>query len=147
MNRKQIDEMLNRYLDGATTNEEERILRLYFSTTQIVPTEWEAYKALFSWEARQHDSTSHGHSVLARTAQRPSQHHYFAIAASIAALLIIGAGIATMLQHSLSKNYAIIDGHYTTDAATIRSEAEEALLMVGATDDETFDAIDILAIP
>jgi hypothetical protein len=46
---------------------------------------------------------------------------------------------------SHSGNYAIIDGCYTNDAAIIARETEEALLLVSATDEETFDAIDIFS--
>ena len=58
--------------------------------------------------------------------------------------------MAMLLRSShaeLQQNYAVLNGHYTTDAAIVAREAEEALLMVSATDDDTFDAINILATP
>ena len=72
-----------------------------------------------------------------------------AIAASIAALLLLGAGITTKLLSPSNKpvNYAVLDGRYTTDEAIIAREAEEALLLVSSSDEDTFDAIDILDTP
>ena len=149
MSREQIETLQKRYLDGETTNEEEQLLRQYFTTTQMVPTEWKAYQALFNWEV------SGQHSVKSNdTALMPSRHTRYerlAVAASIAAFLLFGAGIMAMLLRSshaeLQQNYAVLNGHYTTDAAIVAREAEEALLMVSATDDDTFDAINILATP
>ena len=147
MNKEQIEKLLKRYLEGDTTNEEENLLRHFFTTTQIVPPEWEGYKALFCWEAsQQHPANSRS----AIPALKPSR---LAIAASIAALLLIGAGIMATLLHSshaaqqTMQSYAVLDGRYTTDAAVIAREVEEALLLVSVTEEETFDAIDNLEIP
>lgn len=149
MNREKIEILLKRYLDGDTTNEEEKLLRRYFTATQIVPKEWEPYKALFCWEASQQHPLVSDNATPAHTLKE----YRMAIVASIAALLLVGAGMTAMLLYSLHTeqqtvhNYAVLDGCYTTDAAVIAYEAEEALLLVAATDEETFDAIDILATP
>lgn len=151
MNREQIEQLLESYLNGDTTNEEEGLLRQYFTTTDIVPPEWRGYKALFCWEAnRQHSAKGNDGTLIPR---KPTRRYRFAVAACIAALLLVGAGImATLFSPSraemqTAQNYAVLDGHYTTDAAIIAREAEEALLMVSASDEDTFDAIDILATP
>ncbi len=190
MKREQIEDLLKRYLDGETTNEEEQLLRQYFATTQIVPPEWKVYKALFGWENDQRteqrepavcggrlldnvlSGSRHGREPSnmlewsSRDGRRQSQRqsassintasapiarkYRMPIAASIAALFVIGAGITAGLLHSSHpdqqgvKSYAILDGHYTTDETVIAHEVEEALLMVSASDEETFDAIDYL---
>ena len=168
MNREQIEELLKHYLDGKTTNEEEQLLRQYFATTQIVPPEWKAYKALFGWENSQRTEQREPSSMLewpSRDGRRQSQRRSstnvnaasapasrkkrMAIAASIAALLFVGAGITTKLLSPSNKrvNYAVLDGRYTTDEAVIVREAEEALLLVSSSDEDTFDAIDFLDTP
>ena len=147
MNREQIENLLKHYLDGETTNEEEQLLRQYFVHTQIVPPEWNAYKVLFCWEEslRQSATTAHAASTPVVTKRR------MLIAAVIAALIVIGAGITTKLlspSHIEQQvNYAVLNGCYTTDKAVIAREAEEALLLVSSSDEDTFDAIDILDIP
>jgi len=137
MKQEQIQQLLNRYLDGLTTNQEERQLRHYFRKTQIVPPEWRPYKVLFAWEQREDQK------------QRSSRRNYMkhGIAASLTALILVGAGLTAKLlitQHSTlntQQNYAVIDGQLITDTELIMQEAEQALVMVSATDDETFDAL------
>ena len=149
MKQEEIQTLLDRYLDGETTNDEEQLLRQYFSTVQIVPPEWRPYKALFGWEQR-HATAAMPQPAAVSTPKRPVSR--LAIAASIAALLLVGAGIATSLLRQpaetaeTAQNYAVIDGHVTTDAALIAQEAELALMMVSTTEEETFDALNIMEI-
>lgn len=147
MNRERIEDLLKHYLDGETTNEEEQLLRQYFANAQTVPPEWNAYKSLFCWEESMRHPATCAHAALASVGNR----HRMVIAASIAALIAIGAGITAKLLSPSSMeqpaNYAVLNGRYTTDRAVIVREAEEALLLVSCSDEDTFEAIDILDIP
>ena len=143
MKQEEIQILLDRYLDGDTTCEEELLLRRYFNETQLIPTEWQCYKALFLWEC----------SISSDTAvAKPSRpHRQLAAAAAIAVLLVAGAGITSILLHQPAtdkpkgkQDYAIIDGRLTTDVALIAQEAEQALMMVTTTEEETFDALNII---
>ena len=47
---KRIQNLLDKYMDGATSNEEEATLRKYFEEHgNNIPEEWESYRALFSY--------------------------------------------------------------------------------------------------
>ena len=47
---KTIQDLLDKYMDGATSNEEEATLRKYFEEHgNDIPEEWESYRALFSY--------------------------------------------------------------------------------------------------
>lgn len=47
---KKIQDLLDKYMDGATSNEEEATLRKYFEEhANDIPEEWESYRALFSY--------------------------------------------------------------------------------------------------
>lgn len=47
---KRIQKLLDKYMDGATSNEEETTLRKYFEEHgNDIPEEWESYRALFSY--------------------------------------------------------------------------------------------------
>ena len=47
---KRIQNLLDKYMDGATSNEEEAKLRKYFEEhANDIPEEWESYRALFSY--------------------------------------------------------------------------------------------------
>ena len=44
-----IARLLNRFMEGATTIEEERLLADYFRKTEHVPEEWSDYRRMFDW--------------------------------------------------------------------------------------------------
>ena len=44
-----IARLLNRFMEGATTIEEERLLTDYFRKTEHVPEEWSDYRRMFDW--------------------------------------------------------------------------------------------------
>lgn len=47
---KRIQDLLDKYMDGATSNEEEATLRKYFEEhANDIPEEWESYRALFGY--------------------------------------------------------------------------------------------------
>lgn len=47
---KTIQDLLDKYMDGVTSNEEEATLRKYFEEhANDIPEEWESYRALFSY--------------------------------------------------------------------------------------------------
>lgn len=45
----QIEELLNKFMEGNTTIEEESLLSEYFSTTPHIPDEWADYKVMFGY--------------------------------------------------------------------------------------------------
>jgi len=137
MRQEEIQRLLDRYLDGETSSQEELQLRQYFSETQLVPQKWYAYKALFAWEERE------SATIRQKLAHRHS-HRRLAIAASLAALLLVGAGILLLNKQDNPTNYAVIDGHITTDLSVVKQEAEQALMMVTTTEEETFDALNTI---
>jgi len=47
--RHQIETLLDKFMVGKTTIEEESLLSKYFNTTHEVPAEWEDYQALFGY--------------------------------------------------------------------------------------------------
>ena len=47
-NEDNIKELLLRFTEGKTTEEEEEVLKDYFTHSEHIPEEWEAYKDLFS---------------------------------------------------------------------------------------------------
>lgn len=49
MVRQEISDLLEKYFDGETSIEEEKILKEYFLHTENIPEEWKEYKTLFSY--------------------------------------------------------------------------------------------------
>ena len=49
--RKHIESLIEKYLDGDTSNSEEQLLRRYFANRDNdIPDEWKALRALFGYE-------------------------------------------------------------------------------------------------
>lgn len=91
--------MLDRFLDGTTTEQEERLLTDYFLTAADVPKDWKAYAILFKGFQQCSDTNSH--------AKRLHLKRWLSIAASL--LIILGlswyefALKPTMLSDTKSK--------------------------------------------
>ncbi|MDP4291546.1 MAG: hypothetical protein Q8908_10745 [Bacteroidota bacterium] len=49
MNKKHIQDLLDKYFEGETSLEEEQELKRFFQKTEILPEEWKAYKHLFAY--------------------------------------------------------------------------------------------------
>lgn len=47
--KKHIGELLEKFMSGETTIDEESILGEYFRTSKDIPAEWEAYRMMFAW--------------------------------------------------------------------------------------------------
>ena len=75
-----IARLLNRFMEGATTIEEERLLAEYFRKTEHVPEEWSDYRRMFDW-------FSEG-MPMKKTAPRRRWWPWAAAAAVITAIII-----------------------------------------------------------
>ena len=47
-NKEYIERLLGQFMDGETTEQEEQFLTEYFSTSNSIPEEWEAYREMFA---------------------------------------------------------------------------------------------------
>lgn len=133
-NNEHIEELIEKYFDGDTTNTEEQALRRYFASAgNDIPDEWKALKALFAYEAAEEKKAS----KKARTVMMRRLTRYAAVAAAV----ILIAIPVMMHRHNSKTNYAVIDGKVCTDSRTVMSEAENALMIVASGDNETFEAL------
>lgn len=62
-NHQDITRLIDRYMAGATTNDEEARLRAYFATAGDIPAEWAIYKALFGYVDGQRMEAAHSLST------------------------------------------------------------------------------------
>jgi hypothetical protein len=46
---ERVEALLNRYFEGETSLEEERTLKEFFRSTQVVPSQWEGYRTIFGY--------------------------------------------------------------------------------------------------
>ena len=161
---KRIQNLLDKYMDGATSNEEEAMLRKYFEEHgNDIPEEWESYRALFSYigfeqmnlsqilkeeeekEIEKEDiEKKEEERISKKKASRSRWLKYFGTsvaAAAIIAFLIVGIQKITQPQPEC---YAVIDGKVYTDQEFVHNEALDALEDVSADSEDPFSALDMM---
>ena len=132
-NHQDITRLIDRYMAGATTNDEEARLRAYFATAGDIPAEWAIYKALFGYVDGQRMEAAHSLSTAPTaprlTARRP---------APMVRRLWIGAAAAAVMvwPRPSASTYAVIDGKVCTDRSEVKAEALSALQTIQLEDDD-----------
>ena len=148
---KTIQNLLDKYMDGATSNEEEATLRKYFEEHgNDIPEEWESYHALFSYIGFEQLNLSQilkeeeEKEIDKKEASRSRWLKYFGTsvaAAAIIAFLIVGIQKIAQPQPEC---YAVIDGKVYTDQEFVHNEALDALEDVSADSEDPFSALDMM---
>ena len=167
---KTIQDLLDKYMNGATSNEEEATLRKYFEEhANDIPEEWESYRALFNYigfeqmnlsqilkeEEKEEDfekkdiakeniEKKEEGEILKKEASRSRWLKYFGTsvaAAAIIAFLIVGIQKIAQPQPEC---YAVIDGKVYTDQEFVHNEALDALEDVSADSEDPFSALDMM---
>ena len=147
---KTIQNLLDKYMDGATSNEEEATLRKYFEEHgNDIPEEWESYRALFSYIGFEQMDLSQNlkeeeKEIDKKEASRSRWLKYFGTsvaAAAIIAFLIVGIQKIAQPQPEC---YAVIDGKVYTDQEFVHNEALDALEDVSADSEDPFSALDMM---
>ena len=166
---KTIQDLLDKYMDGATSNEEEATLRKFFEEHgNDIPEEWESYRALFSYigfeqmnlsqilkeekekEIEKEDILEDEEKNIPKKEgkkEEPSRSRwlkYFGTsvaAAAIIAFLIVGIQKIAQPQPEC---YAVIDGKVYTDQEFVHHEALDALEDVSADSEDPFSALDMM---
>ena len=165
---KRIQNLLDKYMDGATSNEEEATLRKYFEEHgNDIPEEWESYRALFSYigfeqmnlsqilkeeekEIEKEDILEDEEKNIPKKEEKKEEASrsrwlkYFGTsvaAAAIIAFLIVGIQKIAQPQPEC---YAVIDGKVYTDQEFVHNEALDALEDISADSEDPFSALDMM---
>ena len=167
---KRIENLLDKYMDGATSNEEEATLRKYFEEhANDIPEEWESYRALFSYigfeqmnlsqilkeEEKEEDfekkdiakeNIEKKEEKEISKKKAPGRRWFKYLSTSVAAAAIIAfliVGIQKIAQPQ-PECYAVIDGKVYTDQEFVHHEALDALEDVSADSEDPFSALDMM---
>ena len=169
---KTIQDLLDKYMDGATSNEEEATLRKYFEEHgNDIPEEWESYRALFSYIgfeqmnlsqilkeeekekeedfekkdiAKEDIERKEEEEISKKKASRSRWLKYFGTSVAAAAIIaFLIVGIQKIAQPQ-PECYAVIDGKVYTDQEFVHNEALDALEDVSADSEDPFSALDMM---
>lgn len=169
---KTIQDLLDKYMDGATSNEEEATLRKYFEEhANDIPEEWESYRALFSYIgfeqmnlsqilkeeekekeedfekkdiAKEDIERKEEEEISKKKASRSRWLKYFGTSVAAAAIIaFLIVGIQKIAQPQ-PECYAVIDGKVYTDQEFVHNEALDALEDVSADSEDPFSALDMM---
>lgn len=162
---KRIQNLLDKYMDGATSNEEEATLRKYFEEHgNDIPEEWESYRALFSYigfeqmnlsqilkeEEKEEEFEKENiekkeeEEISKNEASRSRWLKYFGTSVAAAAIIaFMLVGIQKIAQPQ-PECYAVIDGKVYTDQEFVHHEALDALEDVSADSEDPFSALDMM---
>lgn len=154
-----IRTLIERYMSGETTNEEEATLRTWFRLAgEDVPEEWRPLRAMFSfvdeerltsdvtkWAATEEKTTNHNLHPTPRLKilRKPRIWTASAVAAAAIAMILLVPAIRKNAE-TMPQNYAIIDGKVYTNPKVIKQQADDALEIVACEDEDPFSALDMM---
>ena len=148
-----IQQLLDSYMAGTTTNDDEARLRTFFATHDDIPAEWTVYRALFAYVGAERQARAAAPAAPVTTApasapttqRRPAMHivsrarRLWIAAASVAAVVVLGALLWQPADHT---SYAVIDGRMCTNQHEVKAEALSALQNIELEgDDQAFSAL------
>lgn len=153
-----IRTLIDRYMSGNTTNEEETTLRTWFRLAgDDMPEEWRPLRALFCFvdeerETRETDDAAaisptllppQRHAALLKALHRPRIWISSAVAAAAVAFVMLVPPTDNAVTHT-PQNYAVIDGKVYTSQKVINEQVDDALQTVSVEDDDPFSALDLM---
>lgn len=153
-----IRTLIDRYMSGDTTNEEETTLRTWFRLAgDDMPEEWRPLRALFSFvdEERETAEADDAETVsptpippqrraaLLRALHRPRIWISSAVATAAVALVMLVPPTDNAVTPT-QQNYAVIDGKVYTSQKVINEQVDDALQTVSVEDDDPFSALDLM---
>ena len=171
---KRIQNLLDKYMDGATSNEEEATLRKYFEEHgNDIREEWESYRALFSYigfeqmnlsqilkeeekEIAKEDILEDEEKNIPKKkrkeeetspkkeASRSRWLKYFGTSVAAAAIIAFLIVGIQKITQPQPECYAVIDGKVYTDQEFVHNEALDALDDVSADSEDSFSALDMM---
>ena len=154
---KQIEDLLNRFFEGETTNEEEQQLYRFFSRKDI-PEHLARYKPVFSYFENDLEGelgqVPESADITGKDGQKPPrQRRWITLAISAAATLLILLVLSPLLLRNTDAfnpyegSYIIRNGVRITDMGIIKPELEATLQKAMQEEEETSRMLIELAKP
>lgn len=153
-----IRTIIDRYMSGETTNEEEATLRTWFRLAgDDMPEEWRPLKALFSFvdEERETAEADAAETVAPADASQPRRNTLLIalrrpriwISSAVAAAAVAIVMLVPPMNKAFApepQNYAVIDGKVYTSQKVINEQVDDALQTVAVDNEDPFSALDLM---
>ncbi|MDR0836537.1 MAG: hypothetical protein LBN11_08180 [Tannerella sp.] len=137
---KQIEELVARFFEGETSNEEEQIIYQYF-TQEDVPEHLRRYTPLFDSFATGITNTFEPPAPVIALPQRKSRRMIWAVGIAASFLILLASGLFFVQKGDsidpYEGSYIIRNGKKITDLNLIRPELEATLEYVRQQQEET----------
>ena len=131
MKEKEIQQLIERFLEGETTNAEEQMLYDYFNGKDIAES-LEPYREMFRWYAA-------GMPEQKTNAHKRTYAKWIAMAASL--LLLVGIGFGYRHYQEQQELYAIYEGSYIIRDGVKNTDIKQILPELQATEQEVANAL------
>ncbi len=132
-----INTLVNKYFEGETSVEEEKILRQYF-TAENLPHNLQQLAPIFRYMDNEATALSVLQEIHRETRDLSTKsnrvHRIIAIITSVAASLLIGILLLKMPTQK-NQNYTWVNGKRITNSEAIRQYAQESFEKVQSEDD------------
>ena len=131
MKEKEIQQLIERFLEGETTNAEEQMLYDYFNGRDVADS-LKPYQEMFRWYAARMPEQK-------ANPKRRTYAKWLSIAASI--LLLVGIGFGYRYYQEQQELYAIYEGSYIVRDGVKNSDIKQILPELQATEQEVANAL------
>lgn len=131
---KDIDNILEKYFEGESSLEEEKILRDYFGQKDIEERH-KIYAPMFNFFTEEREETL----PTTKKKKKLPVYVWISIAASLLLLLTVKS-VYTNLENEASRSLVYIDGKRITNIQTINSEALTSLENISEMDEDVVDS-------
>ena len=131
MNKKELNTLIERYMDGETTLDEERKLESYFMKHDNVDGDMASIRQLVLGLGALHEPLTQK-NISSGVRKRTQLHVLMRRAAGIAACALLIAGLALTLYRSQNYCEAVVYGHTVTDQETVMPEVSGTIRQIDA---------------
>ncbi len=129
MKEKEIQQLIERFLEGETSNAEEQVLYDYFENKEIAP-DLMPYRKMFRWYAAGMPESK------AKSSKRPHSK-WIAVAASL--LLLVGIGFGYHYYQEQQEQYSIYEGSYIIRNGKKMTDIKQILPELKATEQKVVE--------
>ena len=130
-NEKEIQQLIERFLNGETCNAEEQVLYDYFNGKDVADN-LISYREMFRWYAA-------GMPEQKTNSPQRTYVRWLAIAASL--LLLVGIGFSVWQYQKQREQYAIYEGSYIIRNGIKNTDIKQILPELQATEQEVANAL------